>query len=143
MPQAAPVIMAIAAVVGAAAAVKSGQDQKKAAKVQGQVLEQQALRERQEGAVREKNKRRQIVRDIGSVRAGQGGLRDSSLLAAEDFVQESELAALTLRSNSEVGATRLEQRASQVRFAGQQKADAGLARGGSLLLSGAGKFAKS
>jgi hypothetical protein len=127
---------AAAAVVGAGAAIYSGQEQKKQSKYQAEVANQQATRERQIGAINEQKRRRMIARDIGTIRAAKGGLRDSGLLTAMDFVGEAEHAALMERSNAQTQATRLEQQAQLYRTQGRAAQTQGFLRGGALLLQG-------
>ncbi len=135
----ATIIALASAAVGAVGAIQTGQQQKAQAQGQAAIQDQQARRDRQVGAVNEANKRRQIARDIGTIRAAQGGGQGSQLLGLEDFASEGELAALTLRSNANAGATRLEQEAQQRRFAGSNAARQGFTRAGASLLKGAGK----
>jgi hypothetical protein len=138
------VVGAVAAVVGAGAAIKSGIDQNKAAKAQSAILRQKADRERLEAAQREEDFRRRQSRILAARRAGLAAQgvepgEGSPLLTSEDFAGETELQALRIRSGGEVTSTRLEQNANLVLQRGRGSQQAGFARGGSLLLSGAGR----
>jgi hypothetical protein len=64
----------------------------------------------------------------------------SPLLVSEDFAGETEYQALRIRSGGELAATRLEQSARLSALAGRNARTAGFARGGSLLLQGAGSL---
>lgn len=143
---------------GARGAVETGQRQQQQAeqtaalqRQQAEIQLQQADRERQINQARESDFRRQTSALEAKRRAFLGGAgiqqaAGSPLLASTDFGQEAELKALQLRSGGIVRATRLEQQAGLTQFAarqtqtaGAQAASAGFARGGALLLSGAGR----
>ena len=131
-------------VLSAGSAVQSGVAAKGQAKLQAGVLQQQADRDRLQAASDEEDFRRNQSRVLASRRAAMGAAgveqgTGSALLVSEDFAGETELQALRIRTGGEVRATRAEQQASLQRFAGRQAQTAGFIRGGSLLLTGAGK----
>lgn len=144
--------------MSAMGAVRTGQAQQQQAeqtaalqRQQAQIQLQQADRERQINQARESDFRRQqsALKARRRAVAGAAGVEfaaGSPLLVTEDFEAESELAALRVRSTGELRGTRLEQQAGLTQFAarqtqaaGAQAASAGFARGGALLLSGAGR----
>lgn len=133
-----------AAAVSAYGAVKSGQAQKAAAEAQSEIYRQQADRERLNAANAEEDFRRQqaglmATRRARLAAAGVSPSEGSPLLVSEDFASETELQALRIRSGGALTATRLEQNAALTRFQGSQAQTQSYYRGGSLLLSGAGK----
>jgi hypothetical protein len=141
-------ILAIATVasaaISAAGAIQQGQAAKAQGKLQAAILEQQATSERQQAEADEEDFRVRQSRVLAARRAalGASGVDPSSgspLLVSEDFAGETELNALRIRTGGEVRATRAEQQAVLQRFQGRQAARAGFIRGGSLLVSGAGK----
>ena len=134
------VIGVVTSVVGAISQGKAAQAQ---ANLQSGILQQQATRERQQAAADEDDFRRKQSRILAARRAvgGASGITPtgSSLLVAEDFAGEVELNALRIREGGELRATRAEQKATLQRFKGRAASRAGFFRGGSLLLTGAGK----
>ena len=131
-------------VLSAGSAVQQGRAAKQQSKLQGGVLQQQADRDRLQAASDEEDFRRSQSRVLASRRAalGAAGIEQgagSPLLVSEDFAGEAELQALRIRTGGEVRATRAEQQASLQRFTGRQAQTAGFIRGGSLLLTGAGR----
>ena len=140
-----PVALLIAGTaISAVGAVQSGIAANKQGKLQAGILAQQARSERQQAEAREGDFRAAQSRAFASRRAalGASGVQSgtgSPLLVSEDFAGEVELQALRIRSGGEVRATRLEQQALLSRFAGKAAQTSSFVRGGSLLLSGAGK----
>lgn len=142
-------LMAKIATIGSAAisavgAIRQGQAAEAQSNLQAGILRQQADRDRQEAAAKEEDFRRNQSRVLAARRAalGAAGIEPASgspLLVSEDFAGEVELQALRVRSGGELRATRAEQQASLQRFKGRQARTAGFIRGGSLLVSGAGK----
>ena len=130
----------VATVVGA---ISQGRAVQAQSNLQAGILQQQSVRERRQAKADESDFRRNQSRILAARRAagGASGITPtgSSLLVAEDFAGEVELNALRIRSGGEVRATRLEQQAGLERFAGRAASRQGFIRGGSLLLSGAGK----
>jgi hypothetical protein len=136
-------IMAASA-LSAVGAVSSGMAANNQAKTQASIYAQQAERARLEAAGNEQEFRDQQQRTMAARRAVMGGSgvdpsSGSTLLASEDFAGEVELAALKIRNGGEVNATRLEQSGMLARAKGASDMQAGLFRGGSLLLSGGAK----
>lgn len=130
--------------VAAVGAIQQGQAAKAQSKFQAGILRQQADRDRQQAASDEEDFRREQSRNLAKRRAALGASgvdpsKGSPLLVSEDFAGEVELQALRIRSGGEVRATRAEQQGSLQLFQGRQAQTAGFIRGGSLLLSGAGK----
>ena len=137
-----------ATIVGSAlqavGAIQEGQAERSQANLQARILEQQATSDRQQAAAdeadfRARQSRLQARRRAGLGASGVDPAAGSPLLVSEDFASEVELNALRIRSGGEVRATRLEQQAGLTRFAGQQAQRSGFLRGGSLLVTGAGK----
>ena len=132
------------AAVSAVGAIKQGQAAKQQGGLQARILTQQATSEREQAAGREEDFRRNQSRVLASRRAalGASGVDPSTgspLAVSEDFAGEVELQAQRIRAGGEVRGTRLEQQAALQRLSGRQAATAGFLRGGSLLLSGAGR----
>jgi hypothetical protein len=132
------------AAVGAVGSIQQGQAANKQGKLQSAFLHQQAESERQAAAARESDFRKSQSRVMAARRAalGASGVVQSTgspLLASEDFAGEVELQALRIREGGEVSSTRLQQQASLARLQGSQAQIGGFLRGGSLLVSGAGK----
>lgn len=132
------------AAVSAVGAVQQGQAANKQGKLQSAFLLQQAEGERQAAAARESDFRKSQSREMARRRAalGASGVVQSTgspLLASEDFAGEVELQALRIRQGGEVSATRLQQQASLARLQGKNAQTGGFLRGGSLLVSGAGR----
>ncbi len=130
--------------ISAVGAIREGNAAKAQADLQADVLKQQATQSRLQASANEQDFRARQSRAQATRRAGQGasGTQQSSgspLLVAQDFAGEAELQALRIRTGGEVKATRLEQSAQQKRFAGRNARTAGFIKGGSLLVSGAGK----
>ena len=140
-----PVALLIASTaISTVGIVQQGIAANKQGKLQAGILAQQATSERLQAEAREDDFRRAQSRAFASRRAGLGasGVQQaagSPLLVSEDFAGEVELQALRIRSGGEVRATRLEQQALLSRFAGKSAQTSSFFRGGSLLLSGAGK----
>jgi hypothetical protein len=138
----------IASLAGAAVStvgvIQQGQAAKKQGKLQSAFLLQQAESERQAAAARESDFRKSQSRAMAARRAalGASGVVQSTgspLLASEDFAGEVELQALRIREGGEVSATRLQQQAALSRLQGSQAQTGALLRGGSLLVTAAGK----
>jgi len=135
---------AVSTGVGIAGAIQEGQNASKQASFQAEVQRQQAMRERQQAAADASDAQRNSSALLARRRAMLGGAgveggAGSPLLASEDFAGEAELQAQRIRSGGEARATRLEQSATLQGFAGRNAKTSGFIRGGSLLLSGAGK----
>lgn len=125
-------------------AIQQAQTANQQGQFQAAVLRQQADRDRQIAAGNEADFRLQQSRVLASRRAAQGAsgvdpAAGSPLLVSEDFAGEVELNALRIRSGGETRATRAEQQANLQLFAGRAKRQQSFVRGGSLLLSGAGR----
>ena len=132
------------AALSAVGAVQKGQAADAQAKLQSRVLRQQAESQRQQSAADEADFRARQSRLLAQRRAALGAsgvdpASGSPLLVSEDFASEVELNALRIRAGGEVRATRLEQQAGLQRFQGRAARTSGFFRGGSLLLTGAGK----
>lgn len=132
------------AAISAVGAVQQGRAANTQAKFQSEVLQQQAQRDREKAAADETAFRRNQSRVLASRRAALGAsgvdqATGSPLLVSEDFASEVELQARRIRSGGELQATRAEQQAGLQRFAGKAAQRGGFVRGGSLLISGAGK----
>ena len=132
------------AAVGAVGAIQQGQAAGQQAKIQAGILGQQAAQEKRAAAASEADFRSRQSRLMAQRRAalGASGVQPgtgSPLLVSEDFAGEVELQALRIREGGEIRSTRLQQQAGLQRFAGQQAQTGGFLRGGSLLLSGAGR----
>lgn len=130
--------------IAAAGAVQQGQAANAQSRFQAQVLQQQADRDQEIAKINADDFRRQQSGVAAAGRAAAGGKgvtsgTGSSLLVAEDFAAESELAALRIRAGGDTSALRLRQQAGLVRQQGRSLRTAGFVRGGSLLLTGAGK----
>lgn len=130
--------------VSTVSAIKQGQDANKQSKAQAAILREQAANQRTQSAADESDFRKNQSRIMAARRAAMGasGVQQgagSPLLVSEDFASEVELQAQRIRSGGEVRATRLEQQAKLERSAGSSAATAGFLRGGSLLLTGAGR----
>ena len=131
-------------VLSAVSAVQQGKAAQSQANLQASILQQQAESDRQKAAADEADFRKRQSRVLAARRAalGASGVEPASgspLLVSEDFAAETELGALRVRAGGELRATRAEQQAVLQRFKGRQARSAGFARGGSLLVSGAGK----
>lgn len=139
-----PAFLIAGSAIQAAGAVRGGIAQNKQAKAQARVERQRATSERTAAAAEEQDARRSLGRDLGTIRArlGASGVdlaTGSPVTAMEDFVSEAELAALRIRHGGETRATRLEQQADLIRESGRDARTRGFVRGGSLLLTGAGR----
>lgn len=131
-------------VISAVGAIRQGRASQVQGNLQGQILDQQAEGDRRQSEADERDFRSRQSRVLAARRAalGASGVDPSSgspLLVGQDFASETELQALRIRTGGEVKATRAEQQAQLQRFQGRQARSAGFLRGGSLLLSGAGK----
>lgn len=134
----------IAAGIGAVGAIGQGMAAGQQAKLQSSVLAQQATSEREQAGASEDDFRRRQSRVMAARRAALGAsgvdsATGSPLLVSEDMAGEAELQALRIRHGGEVRATRLEQQAQLARLQGKSAQTGGLLRGGSLLVSGAGR----
>lgn len=132
------------AAISAVAAVQQGRAAANQAKAQATVGRQVAASQRDQAAADESDFRRNQSRLQASRRAllGATGVEVSSgspLAVTGDFAAEAELQALRIRSGGETRATRIEQQAGLISASGRQARRAGLVRGGSLLLTGAGR----
>jgi len=137
-------LIASAFALSAFSAVAQGFAAKQTADFQAGILRQQAERDRLQAASDEDDFRRNQSRVLAARRAALGASgveasEGSPLLVSEDFAGEVELQALRIRSGGELTATRAEQQATLQRFQGRAARTSGFLRGGSLLLSGAGK----
>ena len=138
------VLSAVGTALQAIGAVQKGQAEQSQANFQAQILQQQADRDRQVAAAKEEDFRAKQSRLLARRRAvlGASGVEPASgspLLVSEDFAGEVELQALRIREGGNISATRLEQQAALQRFQGRAARTAGFTRGGSLLITGAGK----
>ena len=138
------VLSAAGAAIQALGAIQKGQAAQSQANLQAGILQQQAERDRQQAEAKEEDFRRRQSQILAFRRAalGASGVEPSvgsPLLVSEDFAGEVELQALRIRSGGELRATRAEQQAVLQRFQGRAASRAGFVRGGSLLLTGAGK----
>jgi len=138
-------LIASAFAVSAFGALAQGFAAKQTADFQAGILRQRAARDRLQAASDEEDFRRKQSRAFAARRAalGASGVEPSEgspLLVSEDFAGEAELQALRIRTGGEVTSTRLEQKAALERFTGRAARTAGFIRGGSLLVTGAGKF---
>ena len=138
------VLSAAGAALSAVSAIQQGQAAQSQANFQAAILRQQAERERQQAASDAEDFRRNQSRILAARRAalGASGVEPASgspLLVSEDFASEVEFQALRILSGGEVRATRAEQQAVLQRFAGRAARTSGFIRGGSLLVTGAGK----
>jgi hypothetical protein len=138
----------IALIVGTAVstvgAISQGIAEKKQAKKQSAILSQQAQQERIAAGASAEDFRRQQARIMAARRAAMGAsgvvqTQGSPLLASEDFESEVEVQARRIRMGGDIRATRLEQQAGMEMSRGRAAQTAGYLRGGSLLLSGAGR----
>ena len=123
---------------------------------QARITEQQAAREREIAKAEERDYRRDQSLRFGQMRAAGGGsgveiTTGSPLLAAEDFLNETELQAMRIRKGGQTAAQRLRQQADLDRWAGMTQANLyeavgdsarsrGYFRAGSSLLTGLGKM---
>ena len=144
MAGAAPVLLAVGAGVSTIGAIQGGIAAKKQAELQAKFLGEQAKSEEQLAIENEALFRRQQSRVLASRQAGLGGTgidpsTGSPLAVSQDFAGEVELQARRIRAGGEIRATRLEQQAQLQRISGRSLLTGGFLRGGSLLLSGAGK----
>lgn len=131
-------------VLSALSAIQKGQAAAAQANLQATILSQQAERDRQKAAADEEDfrKRQSFILAARRAALGVSGVEPaagSPLLVGEDFAGEVELQALRIRSGGELRATRAEQQATLQRFKGRAARTSGFARGGALLLTGAGK----
>ena len=138
------VLTAGGALISAVGAIQQGQAASAQSKLQAGILRQQAEQERLQAASNEADFRRQQQFLLARRRAmlGAAGVdpaAGSPLLVSEDFAGEVELQALRIRSGGKLRATRLEQQAGLERFSGRAARRADFIRGGSLLVTGAGK----
>ena len=138
------VLSAVGTALQAIGAVQKGQAEQSQDNCQAQILQQQAERDRQVAAAKEEDFRAKQSRLLAKRRAvlGASGVEPASgspLLVSEDFAGEIEIGALRVRAGGELKATRLEQQATLQRLKGRAARTSGFVRGGSLLLTGAGK----
>ena len=134
----------LATVVSTAGAIQGGIAAKKQADLQARILGEQAKSEEQLAIENEALFRRQQSRVLASRQAGLGAAgvdpsTGSPLAVSEDFAGEVELQAQRIRAGGDIRATRLEQQAQLERVSGRGLLTGGFLRGGSLLLTGAGK----
>lgn len=133
-----------AAVTSATGAVVQGIQSNKQAKFQAESENLRADHERKVAGATEDDFRRRQARLEGKRMALEGGSgrevgTGTSLIAAEDFSKETELAALRIRSDGLNRATRMDDNAGLLRTAGKNAQIGGFTRGGASLLAGAGK----
>lgn len=140
---AAPYVAAAGAVLSAVSAIQQGRAQQQASNLQADVMQQQAERERQQAAADAGDLQRRNQRLMARQRTlftAAGVTREGTpLLVEEDTAAEAELERQKVLAGGAVRATRLEQQAELERFSGRVSKQQGLARGGALLLSGAGR----
>lgn len=137
-------ITVLGAAISAIGAIRKGGAERRQADFQSTILRQQAAQTRRQAEGAEEDFRRQQARLFATRRAALGGsgvqpATGSPLLGSEDFASEVELSARRIRGGGELQATRLEQQAALEKFRGREARTAGFVRGGSLLVSGAGK----
>lgn len=131
------IAIAIAAVTASVVGtIAQGQAAKAQANFQAQVAQQQGERARQVAEVRARDFRKRTSAKIATVRAVQGDIQGSQLLALEDFTAEAEVSALTIRQAGVVQQTRLEQQAQLLQFSGKSAERSSFIRAGAQLLSG-------
>lgn len=131
--------------VSAVGAVQAGLSAANQADFQADVSQQQADREREASRQEAEDFRREQSRLQARRRAVMGGsgvqlATGSPLLASEDFASETELQAARLEAGGELRATRLDQEAELTRAGGRNARTGGFIRGGSLLVSSAGRL---
>lgn len=137
---------AVIGLIATAASVAGGVSQANAAKKQSNfkanVANQQAESERLAAAEQERDYRKEQSSRLAQIRASMGASgTDTStgtpLLAFADFEGETERNALRIRSGGEIRSRRLDELGGFYRSAGRNEQNAGYARAGSSLLSGA------
>ena len=137
---------AIIGLIGTAASVAGGVSnanaEKKKANFQANVSRQQAESERIAASEQERDYRKTQTSRLAQIRASMGSSgTDTStgtpLLAFADFEGETERNALRIRSGGEIRSRRLDEMGGFYDSAGKNAQNAGYARAGSSLLSGA------
>ena len=143
-----PVIMAVAAVasaaVGAASAISSGMQQKKAAQLNANIARGQAEQARKAAEERADMYRRNAARRMATMRArmGASGIEmetGSPLLALMDSASEAKRDELRILHGGEAQAWAFEQESKAQTFAGKNAMTAAWGQAGSSLLSGASR----
>ena len=139
------IALLIGTIVSGVGAISSGIAAKRQADTQAAIFEQQALRAKQEAAVSAEDFARRQSRLAAARRAAIGGAgvqlaSGSPLLVSEDIAAETELGRRRIEDGGAVRSTRLEQQAGLTIQAGSAAQTAGFLRGGSLLVTGAGKL---
>lgn len=139
-------VATVIGLIGIAASVAGGIAQSNAKKkqdnFQANVARQQAESERLASAEQERDYRKAQSSRLAQIRASMGASgTDTStgtpLLALADFEGETERNALRIRSGGEIRSRRLDELGGFYSKAGRNEQNAGYARAGSSLLSGA------
>jgi hypothetical protein len=132
------VLLAGGGILSASSAIQQGNAAEDQANQQAEIENQRALRARQLGAIEAQDfRKRSSAQDASFFNARP----NRSLLVATDFQRESELQALRIENNAEVGATRLDQSAFLGRVTGQNKKRVSRTQAAGSLLSSAAAFA--
>jgi len=144
------IMMAISAAITAASQMAAAKQQQKMLNYQAEVKEQQAQREREIAIMKARDLKRESSahqarrRLVLSSRGGDSPGRSESLVV-DTLDADAEYKAALLEAGGEDRATRLEQEATGLMFAGENAKTAGywqaagsLARGGSAIASGIG-----
>jgi cell wall-associated NlpC family hydrolase len=133
-----------AAAVSAVAAVQQGQATSKMAKYNAQVMENQAVAERQKAALEEQRHRARTTKLLSTQRAliAKSGLdlEGSPLLVMEDTAAQSELDSLLIRYNGEMGANRAQSQAGLDRMRASSASTGGYLSAGASLLNGVSRM---
>lgn len=134
-----------AGAVGAVGAIQSGNAAASAGKVQAELYERSAKREREIGALNAKRVRAKTESTAASARAmlagsGTDASTGSALLIQEDIAAEGEFNARLAENNAEVSATGQTTQAVLSRAEGRNARTASYYRAGTSLLSGASSF---
>lgn len=139
--------MIIAAVVAAAGTAYSGEQQRKAASVNADIAQQNAIAAQQKAAFDEERHRDQLKKLMSSQRSlyGKSGvdMSGSPLLVMEDTAAEGELDALAIRYGGNVEAAQQRSAANLYRMQGGAAATSGYIQAGSTLLQGAANVKQS
>lgn len=126
--------------------ISQGAAERKRAKQQAEIYEQQARRNAEIAAQKERDFRKKNRAAAARIRAAAGARgidigSGSPLLSAEDFAREAEIQALRIRKGGEVAYTRGMQQADLTRQAGESAFRSGLFKAGGSLLKGGARTA--
>lgn len=146
MPAAVAAVAAVAsAVVSAAGAIYSGQQQKKAAEYNAAVQEQQAQAIEDKAKYDEEMHRERVRKILSTQRAmyGKSGIdtTGSPLLVMEDTFKQGEVDALAIRYGGDIQSAQARSAANLSRMQGKSLQTASYFQAGSSLLAGAGQAA--